>query len=178
MPAVKSSSGETREQWRLQKGTVRKGPAIMPRTKYWKKSVARRKGFHSDHLKTWRKSTLKIKRKNTKICIIPQTNVKQRRSTPRFCKNMNMYLFADLEKTERRLQYISSQNERHLYDVQNENSTNKIAELKQEKQQMKEEIALLKLKIDLLLNMLAQATAVTNYQHDELKRLRAQIGKT
>lgn len=39
-----------------------------------------------------------------------------------------------------------------LLDNQQENSTNKIAELKQEKQQMKEEIALLKLKIDVLLN--------------------------
>ena len=40
-----------------------------------------------------------------------------------------------------------------ILDAQNENSSNKIAELKQEKQQMKEEIALLKLKIDVLLNM-------------------------
>lgn len=124
------------------------------------------KGFQVNHLKTWKKTANVVN------------------------KDMNVILFKDLEKTERRLLGITARNERRLQnitdrneryanrDAQNENSSNKIAELKQEKQQMKEEIALLKLKIDVLLNMLAQATAVTNIQHDELKRLRAQIGNT
>lgn len=130
----------------------------MPRKRNWKKGVVKRKDVEEDHLKTVKKTVPCGRYKTTNLC-----------------------LFEDLEKTEKRLQYIQARNERPLYsdeDNQQENSSNKIADLKQEKQQMKEEIALLKLKIDVLLNMLAQATAVTNYQHDELKRLRAQIGNT
>lgn len=119
-----------------------------------------------DHLKTWKKTVSVVN------------------------KDMNVILFDDLEKTERRLLDMTARKERRLQnirvrneryadrDAQNENSSNKIAELNQEKQQMKEEIALLKLKIDVLLNMLSQATAVTNIQHDELTRLRAQIGES
>lgn len=129
--------------------------------------------FNVDHLKTWKKTVSVV----NKVASVVN-------------KDMNVILFDDLEKTERRLLDMTARKERRLQnirvrneryadrDAQNENSSNKIAELNQEKQQMKEEIALLKLKIDVLLNMLSQATAVTNIQHDELTRLRAQIGES
>lgn len=133
----------------------------MPRKKTWRISMARKNYYRLKNSVSFKKTTPIVK-----------------------IKASNCGLFEDLQKTEKRLQYIQARNERQLLSDDEstyshpEKSKIKIAELKQEKQQMKEEIALLKLKIDLLLGMLAEATAVTTLQHDELKQLRAQIANS
>ena len=56
-------------------------------------------------------------------------------------------------------------------------SHKEVMKLRKENQQISEENNLLKLKIDILLDMLAEASAVSHYHETELKQLRTQVGK-
>ncbi|XP_076075064.1 protein chibby homolog 1-like isoform X1 [Mytilus galloprovincialis] len=56
-------------------------------------------------------------------------------------------------------------------------SHKEVMKLRKENQQVSEENNLLKLKIDILLDMLAEASAVSHYHETELKQMRAQVGK-
>lgn len=56
-------------------------------------------------------------------------------------------------------------------------SHKEVMKLRKQNQLLSEENNLLKLKIDVLLDMLAEATAVSHYHENELKQLKGQVGR-
>ncbi|XP_060075329.1 protein chibby homolog 1-like [Ylistrum balloti] len=56
-------------------------------------------------------------------------------------------------------------------------SHKEVMKLRKANQQLQEENNLLKLKTDILLDMLAEASAVSHYHENELKQLKAQAGR-